>query len=250
MKIIADANIWYGLGQEKELYELVKSEPICPTFPNIHELSKSENLIDKEDLSRSAIRMLFKFKENVIYEPPFIHLAKLHQKYEYDIEKEIGHWLNFTSKFAKGYSVGPEKRDEFRNQIEEIRKDLIEVSDFFNEEAENIRERITNKKEHKKLDTYQITGGFLNFCVEKSTKDKCNLDGFDMDNAELLIKTLDHFFKTLEVSSMKVQGNDWYDFAILAYVQKGDKYWTREKRWNRLIKEAGCEEYLYEVKTF
>ena len=38
MKIIADANIWYGLGQEKDLYELVKSEPISPTFPNIHEL--------------------------------------------------------------------------------------------------------------------------------------------------------------------------------------------------------------------
>ena len=76
MKIIADTNIWYGLGQEKELYEKVKEYPINPTFVNIHELSKSENLIDKEELSRSAIQMLFKFKENVIYEPPFIHLTK------------------------------------------------------------------------------------------------------------------------------------------------------------------------------
>lgn len=70
-----------------------------------------------------------------------------------------------------------------------------------------------------------------------------------MDRAELLIKTLDHFFKTLETSGMKVQANDWYDFAILAYIQPGDKYWTREKRWINLIKDAGCEEYLYDEKT-
>ena len=245
MNIIADTNIWYGLGQENELFEKVKAEPICPTFPNIHELSKSENLIDKEELSRSAIRMLFKFKDNVIYEPPFIHLAKLNQEYEYDVEKEIGHWLNFTSKFAKGHSIETSKADEFRKQIEDIRKDLTEVSDTFNEEAEKIRQRILNKKDHKKIDTYQITAGFLDFCVKKSTKDECNLDDFEMDKAELLIKTLDHFFKTLETSGMKVQANDWYDFAILAYVQPGDKYWTREKRWINLIKEAGCEEYLY-----
>lgn len=44
---------------------------------------------------------------------------------------------------------------------------------------------------------------------------------------------------------MKIQANDWYDFAILTYVQPGDKYWTREKRWLKLITEAGCSEYLY-----
>ena len=246
MKIIADTNIWYGLGQEKELYDIVKDKPISPTFPNIHELSKTENLIDKEELTRSAIRMLFQFQKNVIYEPPFIYLAKLHQEFEYDIEKEIGHWLNFTSKFAKGHSIDPSKKEIFRKEIEEKRKGLTSVSDFFNEEAEKIRQRIINKNEHKKIDTFQITGGFLNFCVEKSTEDNCNLEGFEMKNIELLVKTLDYFFKTLEVSQMKMQPNDWYDFAIMAYVQPGDKYWTREKRWVNLIKEAGCEKYLYE----
>jgi hypothetical protein len=249
MKVIADTNIWYGLGQEKELFERVKLEPICPTFPNIHELSKSENLIEKEELSRSAIRMLFQFKDSVIYEPPFIYLAKLHQTYEYDIEKEIGDWLIFTSKFAKGYSIEPSKKNEFKKQIQKMREKLTDVSDFSNNEAEKIRKRILNKKEHRKLDTYQITGAFLSFCVEKSTEGKCNLNGFEMNKAELLIKTLNHFFRTLEVSQMRIQANDWYDFAILGYVQPGDKYWTREKRWINLIKEAGCKNYLYEERT-
>ena len=45
---------------------------------------------------------------------------------------------------------------------------------------------------------------------------------------------------------MKIKDNDWFDFSILAYVQPGDKYWTNDRKWLRLIKEAGCEEYLYE----
>lgn len=244
MKIIADTNIWYGLGQDKKLFEKVSKYFICPTFANIHELSKSENLLDKEELSRSAIQMLFKFKENTIYEPPFIYLARLKQDYEYDIVLEIGQWLEFTSKFAKGHSINPEKKEFFKQEILAGRKNLKEVAKFFNDEAENIRTRILNKKAHKKIDTYQITAEFINFCVEQSTKGKVNLDGFNFDNIELLVKTLDRFFKTLETSHMKVQANDWYDFAILTYVQPRDKYWNREKRWINLINEAGCGHYL------
>ncbi len=245
MKIVVDTNIWYGLGQENELFEIVKDKPLSPTFVNIHELSKTENLVDKEDLTRSAIQMLFRFQKYVIFEPPFIYLAKLHQKFDYNVEKEIGHWLNFTSKFAKGHSIDPEKKEKFKEQVEQMRDSFIEVSDFFNQEAEKTRNRIINKKSHRKIDTYQITGRFLNYCVEKSTNNECNLDNFEMDKVELLVKTLDFFFKTLETSKMKVQPNDWYDFTILAYVQPGDKYWTREKRWINLIKDAGCEKYLY-----
>jgi hypothetical protein len=50
----------------------------------------------------------------------------------------------------------------------------------------------------------------------------------------------------LETSKMKIQANDWFDFAMLAYVQPGDKYFTYEKRWNRLIEEAGCGDYLFQ----
>lgn len=245
MKIIADTNIWYGLGQDENLYKKVEKLSIFPTFANIHELSKSENLIDKEELSRSSIQMLFKFKQNAIYEPPFIYVSKLKQKYNYNIESEIGHWLEFTSKFAKGYSIDPNKREEFKQEIHAGRKNLEEVAKIFNDEAENIRTRILDKKAHKKINTYHITAEFVNFCVEQSTKGTVTLSEFNFDKIELLMKTLDHFFKTLETSYMKVQANDWYDFATLAYVQPGDKYWTREKRWINLITDSGCGDYLY-----
>ncbi len=246
MKIIADTNIWYYLGQAPKLFDKVKDEPIVPTFVNIYELSKSHNIIDKEELSRAAIQKMFAFKKHVIYEPPFTYISKLHNNIEFDPVKEIGTWLTFTEKFAKGHSIASDKKEDFRKEIENIRSHLDSGASFFNREAEKIRDRITNKKEHKDKDTYQVTGGFLNFCVESTSQKKYNLEGFDLNKIELLVKALDHFFKTLETSKMKIQANDWYDFAILAYVQPGDKYWTKEKRWKRLITEAGCEEYLYE----
>lgn len=67
MKIIADTNIWYYLGKDNSLFEKVKAEPICPTFVNIYELSKSDNILNHEKLSRLAIQRLFAFKSNVIY---------------------------------------------------------------------------------------------------------------------------------------------------------------------------------------
>jgi hypothetical protein len=246
MKIIADTNIWYYLGKDKELFEKVMTEPICPTFVNIYELSKSDNILNNEELSRLAIQRLFAFRSNVIYEPPFIYTAKLHNDLEFDPLKEIGGWLKFTEKFAKGHSVEPSKRDEFKKEIDRIRGDLNSGADFFNEEAEKIRERINDKKEHKKKDTHQITGGFINFIVESTTEKQYNLEGFDLNQIELLIRTLDHFFKTLETSTMKIKDNDWFDFSILAYVQPGDKYWSNDKKWKILIKDAGCEKYLYE----
>lgn len=66
-----------------------------------------------------------------------------------------------------------------------------------------------------------------------------------MNKIELLMRTLDHLNKTLVTSKMKFEENDWFDLSILGYVQPGDKYWTKEKKWIRLIKEAGCEEYLF-----
>lgn len=245
MKIIADTNIWYYIGKDKELYEKARAEPISPTFVNIYELSKSDNILNNEELSRLAIQKLFAFKTNVIYEPPFIYIAKLHNEIEFDVKNEIGGWLKFTENFAKGHSIEPSKRDDFKKEIDRIRDGLNSGAEFFNEEAEKIRQRPKDKKEHKRKDTLQLTYGFINFIVETTTDKKCNLDGFDLNQIELLIRTLDYFFKILETSTMKIKDNDWFDFSILAYVQPGDKYWTCDKKWIRLITDAGCEDYLY-----
>ena len=56
---------------------------------------------------------------------------------------------------------------------------------------------------------------------------------------------MDLFYKKLETGSTVWKENDLNDLFILAYVRRGDKYWTKDRKWIDLIKEAGCEEYLY-----
>ncbi len=84
MKIIADTHIYYYLGSDESLFDKVKWEPICPTFINILELSKTHNLINRQEYVREAIRKLFNYKNEVIFEPPFIHVAKLYGEYDYN----------------------------------------------------------------------------------------------------------------------------------------------------------------------
>lgn len=50
------------------------------------------------------------------------------------------------------------------------------------------------------------------------------------------------------VSKMKIQANDLYDLSNLVYVSPGDKYWTKEKRWQRIIQDTvlGQGKYLVE----
>jgi hypothetical protein len=245
MKVIADTNIWYYLGQEETLFDSVKDEPIAPTFINIIELARSYNLIDQEDLTRKAIQKLFHYRLNAIFEPPFIYLAKLLCNYLYNVRTEFGSILEFTSLIAKGGSIDSSKIEQYRTFLDSKNAILQANNSLLNIEAEAIKGRIKDKKRHKSINTLQLTGTFINFCVEKSTDPKCSLQDFDLDRIELFVKTLDYFFKTLETSGMKLQLHDWYDFSILAYVQPGDKYWTKEKRWLKLIEDAGCHDYLY-----
>ncbi|MCW3117513.1 MAG: hypothetical protein JWM28_1595 [Chitinophagaceae bacterium] len=244
MKIIADTHIYYELGQNKELFEKVKYEPISPTFINILELSKTHNLVNKPDYVRDAIRSLFNFKNEVIYEPPFVHLAQLYAEYYYDPVSEFGDFLRFTSRIAEGDTVAPDKTAEFIEWAEKIKLGFIEGANFTNDTATKIKEEITSKKEHREKKTLQLTMNFINHFVIANTKGSCNLEEIDLSASELLIKTLDIFFKTMETSSMKMQPNDWFDFAILSYLQPGDKFWTKEKKWKTLIRECGCESYL------
>lgn len=139
MKIIADANIWYYLGQHSELYESVKDKPIAPTYLNLYELSKSENVIIREEFSRSAIQMLFKFQKYLIPERPFVYISKLNQACELSKNDQINiqYLLEFISEFAKGNPV-PNKK-EFKKKTGEIRESLIKGANIINKEAEKLR---------------------------------------------------------------------------------------------------------------
>ncbi|MEA3495747.1 MAG: hypothetical protein U9R42_06900 [Bacteroidota bacterium] len=188
---------------------------------------------------------MFYFKDNVIHQPPFFYIAQLNCNYEFDVIKETGTLLQFTSDFAYGDRIRQDKINEYFKGVRMHKAHSETLSDYFNNEAVKIKSKIGNKKEHRKRDTTDSVAGFINFIVKSITKNECDIVGLELRTIELLLRALDEFFVTVELSTMKIQPNDWRDFGILGYVQPGDKYWTKENRWKNIIKNAGCADYLY-----
>lgn len=249
MRIICDTNVWYNIAGGKLIKEKVSELNLISSFINIRELAKTPNLIDQYSFIADVIRTIFKFQREVIFYSPFIHIAKLQKPdYEFNIQSNLGHVLKFTELIAKGYEVREDKREEFKLFIEEAKTDLEAVTAPWNLEADRIKEKITDKKAHKKEDPTELNRGLISYMVEVATNGEVSLkESFDWKQIELLEGTLKAFFLELEVSGMKIDPNDWFDLFILAYVQPGDLFWTYEKRWLRMIGEkAKLGNYLFD----
>lgn len=245
MKIIADTHCYYYMSQDDGLFERVRNEPIAPTFVNVLELSKTKNLIEHEEEIRAAVQKILHFKENAIFDPPFVHAAKLFKPYDFDVEKHFGNFLEFTWQFATGVTLDKNKIKMFEDWTGEITSQYQKAADWANAEVEKIRPNIANKKEHRKKESWPLIANFVLACIKISTEGAIIVEDGNLSSLELIIGTLDGFFKELELSKMKMKANDWLDIGLLAYVQPGDKIWTHEKTWLRTIKAVGMQEYLY-----
>ena len=103
----------------------------------------------------------------------------------------------------------------------------------------------TTKEKVWNLDTMDNTKGLLNSLVYTITQRSYKLGkNFPWEKVDLFINVFDEFCKDHEMTNRKVKPNDFYDLFNLAYVQPGDKYWTKEKYWNRLIERRGYSHYL------
>lgn len=193
VKIIADTNIYYNLGNGGLPFEAYQDQPLTPTFINIAEFSKTGHLVGQPELVREALRKMFRYKGNVIYEPPFIYLAAVYCGYAFDAAKELGPILEMTSRLAKGDQVDPEKLDEFDAWTSPIRAQFEKATDFVNQTTAGMKENIEDPKAHRKKDTIQLTMQVVNMFVEQNTSGACVLWDIDLSRSELLIKTMDVF---------------------------------------------------------
>ncbi|MFT4169804.1 MAG: hypothetical protein QM653_11870 [Dysgonomonas sp.] len=249
-RIVLDTNILYYLGNEDGLYDKVKDLNLIPNYINLWELSHSDNLLNREENVRNAIRKMFPYQDNIIFEPPFIHLLKLkYKKYRFEIFPNLKYILDFTSRIAKGESIDENERERFKEYIDESKKGINEFTSSVTEEANKISKRLHDKKAHRKKHSIPYIANFINALIQNESNNKRSLEGFNLKRIELFICTMDAFFKSLETGERNVEPNDWNDLFVLLYVQPGDKFWTRERKWKNLIKAAGCEHYLYQEPT-
>lgn len=248
MKLILDTNAWYNLPKDQALQDAVKGHALAPNMMNISELCQTRNMVKKPDEVREAMRAMHPHNHNAILQTPFSYLAALNGCDWEQPDLNVRDVIKFVETISRGGIIDKDKEKEYLAMVENMDSQMAPFCEWMNDKAADIRQVVKpEKKKHREKDTILLTAQFLNFAVSSVSKDKCDLLGLDTGRIELLVGTLDTFFKNLELTGMKITPNDFPDFLMLAYVQPGDKYFTYEKKWIRMIKEAGLEKYLLQV---
>ena len=244
-RVICDTNIWYNLASGAIKLEDLKDVALIGTFINLRELVYSQNLKSKPEIVRAACGCLIKYAEDIILKDPVMHLVGMQQIVEGSEKKGFG-LLNE----ARNLSLGALISEEVLNK-ELLEKEALGIEGTNNAMVflEEIRPRIIDKKSHRANKDYKAIQDFYNVVIGNYTNNEYLLnDNFKWSKVDLLIKTTLEFFQELELSStMKFKINDWADFFILSYVQPGDKFWTFENKWKRIITQAACGEYLFSL---
>lgn len=250
MKVICDTHIWYYIGNKTIDTDLIDNNvELIANYNNIDELSRTFKLIVDSDYVRNAIKSIFKYKHDVIFEPPLIHLKKLSEPdYSYNIREKHSQILDFTQLIANGHELDVSKKEDFKKHCQDRQDGLQTASDMWNAEVEKIRGNIKDKKQHRKEDATPINRILISQMVASQTGTNGLPDNFDWNQIEFFEQTLKAFFTELELSKMKIHPNDWFDLLQFIYVQPGDKMWIRENRWLILIEKAGMSKYLYEIE--
>lgn len=251
VEIICDTHIWYELGNGRNDIVIPDNVKLIATFNSIDEFSRTENLVINPDYTRKGIQAMFEYsRSHAIYEPPLIYLKRLSDStFPYDVLKEQGSILNFTSNVAKGAGIELSKSEEYRSFCKDRKADLESVSQIFNEQSVTIKKNIKSFSKHREEDSIPLNRKLISMFVEKATKSGGLPDNFDWKLVELFENVLKVYFNSLETGEYKSNPNDWYDLFLLIYVQPNRKLWTKEKKWLTLIDRCGMNAYLFNPKS-
>lgn len=247
-RIVADTNIWYYLGNNEPLFLDIKGQ-LTPTYVSLWELCNTGVLKNDPLRVQNACKRVLEAKKNMIYEQPLKYLIRScnKRKFKPNTIREIYRLLEFSSRVARGATIAMDKKDEFYQYILENKQGLKDIKVSMDELALACKSKIKDKAKHRKAYSIPNIIDYLNFLAKQATNNKYNLKKLPLQNYELLICVMDLFYKKLETGSIVWNENDLNDLFILAYVRRGDKYWTKDQKWIDLIKEAGCEDYLYKI---
>lgn len=251
-RIIADTNIWlHVLKDNDKLYELTKKH-LCPNYINLWEICNSGRLISHPNNIREALIKFVPLINKGLFEQPFRYLIRIANKKRvkkkrmiYKLPLIANDMLIMAKRIANGIYISKEQEKNFYDYITQEKKGLEEVKKWFRDMSKECQKRIKDKKKHMKKSSLKQIYNYLEFYAHEATDGKHSLHKLPKRNYELFAKTMDYFYKKLETGSLMWSKDDLYDLFILAYVRRGDKYWTKDQKWVNLIKEAGCEEYLF-----
>lgn len=250
-RIVCDTMIWYNLSKgslkvpDPEKYTLV-----C-TYLTLMELAFTLNNFKKLSEVQATIRQILKSEPELILTYPFDHARTLIDKsynHSFNIEEDLVFaFLRVLSNHPKDGLVD----NSFKEQLADITKKRKENSsdwaDFLNELNKPSKEIswVFKKYSSEKWDKSKFQGWFLLQINQLSDK-TYSAETINWCNFEFYESMYRRYHRNLLVSKMKADINDDNDLKNLIYVQPDTLYWTLEKRWLTIAKEAKIDKYLYQ----
>lgn len=258
-EIICDNNIWFGLASGEIHRDEVWRLNLIGTGTNIFELSASPLMADKPNELKGAIRTLLNYNKNLILESPMDFFLKSYNP-PFEIDNSLSEALHFKlfdyRKFDYKIPFGQYKGA--MELVDRYIKKKKELSNYFNDvikESKKIIKQNGGKRKYIYKDHTESWKKFLILVFDNYNKsiykrsESLEISEINWEQFDLFLNVWSKFFYLLEIEPTRVfKPNDIHDLLNLIYVQPGQKYWTLEKRWIRIIKDLeGYSDYLFEL---
>lgn len=243
MKVYLDTNIWYYLGADKILRDLLRDLPLQVTLVNLTEIGTTKNLIGANpDVIRNCIHEMLELKKEFDLTSPFHQLAL--SKLDIGPIQTDPHepLLGFIRKIDNGLRFEGETKKRFYNLQQMARSPFEKIAAAITNytmkvyKDKKIRTELENNS--SKQSTWNLACWFV--------KEAHNIDmtGATSENVNFFLFTFDAFLRHLCFNGRKMRGNDFSDLMNMAYVNPGDKYLTADNFMLKKIKEADVDDFL------
>jgi hypothetical protein len=244
--------IWYNLSNGSLKIPDPKKYKLVCTYLSLTELAFTPNNYNKLNEVQDAIRFILNLEPELILTFPFDYartLIEKNYKISFNIEEDIvfAFLLTIINHPKEGLI-----ENEFKEQLLDItikrKENGNEWSSFLNNLKEPTKEisgllkrNISTEWERQKFkEWFIIQVNYLNNSTYSA-------DTINWKNFELYENVFSRYHRNLLVSKMKAETNDDNDLKNMIYVQPTSLYWTLEKRWLTIAKEAKVEKYLFQT---
>jgi hypothetical protein len=249
-QVICDTNIWYNIANGSISEKQLDGVQLYSTSVNIREIASTPNLINNIELVARVARAMHKHSHKVITSNPMeFFISLFYWDYEPNTETEMRlFYEGFNSLMNIDLNTIPlQNIIDSRDQIIEIETSGDKLAIKINTDLIKIRQEIKHqigKKEYRKKDFTLKWKKFFAKLVLNYSKEYCDktyeldLNSNQWNHIEFFLTTWEQYFKNnLEIGNWKFDKNDWEDLFNLIYVLPNRKYWTLEKKWNRIFEE-------------
>jgi hypothetical protein len=263
--IIVDTLIWMRIKSDVDFKHLIKIG-VIPSFLNLHEMGSSSLLYRNPKLLFRGYLNIDKFLDKVIIYNPFQqmlfenHNIESEYKYANDIIQNIS--IISKTSLVEYLKEAEKLKVEMQTEIENMDIGLSEVTKYVNEKIKRIQDgfirtdgNISLQREQKKIfiesrknDYSSVVNLFKSIF---KTVYKIDINADELLSKELFIKVTNEYFLSLETKEREeITNNDWNDLFFMLYVNKGDYFWTDERKWLKIIKKLKLQHYLFDGEIY